>query len=284
MTSLGKTPCAIIAGSGESATGVCMAFVDGPSGLSRLIIPTAPHVRDPELFWSTLYTIGRELDATDIFLESFASSDPSLPSPGARTSLECRYEYRLDLNAEDLRSKMHGNHRRNLKKGQNHGLRISNISDLEALDIHCDLVMESLRRRKSKAEKVDVSVNRPMIEALLTSGCAEIWQATYDDHCHSSIVLLRSANAAYYHSAGTAEQGRKSGASVTLILSVAEQLRSEDVKIFNLGGAGAESAGLRRFKQGFGAKEICLGRAHIKLVSDPIRLFRRIRRRISRSG
>ncbi len=177
-----------------------------------------------------------------------------------------------------------GNHRRNLKKGQNHGLRISNISDLEALDIHCDLVMESLRRRKSKAEKVDVSVNRPMIEALLTSGCAEIWQATHDDHCHSSIVLLRSANVAYYHSAGTAAQGRKSGASVTLILSVAEQLRSEDVKIFNLGGAGAESAGLRRFKQGFGAKEIGLGRAHIKLVSDPIRLFRRIRRRISRSG
>jgi len=93
---------------------------------------------------------------------------------------------------------------------------------------------------------------------LLNSRAGELFQTLKDDRVLSSILILRSSQGAYYQSAGTLPEGMKLGASAFLVSSVAAILKQEGSRVFNLGGATADNPGLRRFKAGFGAREVTL--------------------------
>jgi len=50
----------------------------------------------------------------------------------------------------------------------------------------------------------------------------------------------------------------KWGASPFLLMSTADILKGEGAEAVNIGGTGPENAGLKRFKSGFGAREVQL--------------------------
>lgn len=87
----------------------------------------------------------------------------------------------------------------------------------------------------------------------MRSGAGCIYQARLAGEVVSSILVLRSAAGAYYHSAGTSPDGMRLGASVFLISELADALRADGCTVFNLGGTDPDQEGLRRFKAGFGA-------------------------------
>jgi len=72
----------------------------------------------------------------------------------------------------------------------------------------------------------------------------------------SSGLVLRSRTGAYYQTAGNSPEGLKLGSSAFLTLQIAVILQQEGISLFNVGGSGADNPGLRRFKAGFGAREI----------------------------
>jgi len=90
--------------------------------------------------------------------------------------------------------------------------------------------------------------------ALLASGCGEIFQAVSGERVLSSSLVLRSG--AYYLSTGSSPDGLKLGSSPFLTWQIASILQQEGIRLFNLGGTGADNPGLRRFKAGFGAREV----------------------------
>jgi len=65
-----------------------------------------------------------------------------------------------------------------------------------------------------------------------------------------SLLVLTAEKGGYYQSAGTTPEGMQRGASHLLLYETAMLLQQETCTLFNLGGAGAEDSGLRRFKAG----------------------------------
>ena len=92
--------------------------------------------------------------------------------------------------------------------------------------------------------------------ALLASGSGEIFLMVRGEQVTSSGLVLRSRKGAYYQSAGNSPNGLKLGSSACLISQIAGTLQQEGICLFNVGGTGADNPGLRRFKSGFGAREI----------------------------
>jgi lipid II:glycine glycyltransferase (peptidoglycan interpeptide bridge formation enzyme) len=116
----------------------------------------------------------------------------------------------------------------------------------------------SLERRAKRGEEVEISQQHAWLLALLTSRSGELFQAVHGGKVLSSILILRSSQGAYYQSAGTLPEGMKLGASPFLVSRVAAILKEEGARVFNLGGAGTDNPGLRRFKAGFGTREVAL--------------------------
>lgn len=82
-----------------------------------------------------------------------------------------------------------------------------------------------------------------------------------------SVLILRSHKGAYYHTGGSSPNGMKVGASIYLMYQVLNILKNENLHILNLGGARPNEEGLKRFKLGFGPKEILLEEATFSLIS-----------------
>jgi len=111
----------------------------------------------------------------------------------------------------------------------------------------------------------------------------------------SSLMVLLCRDGAYYQSAGTSPEGMDIGASTFLVSEAIRELAQEEKTVFNLGGAGPESEGLRRFKAGFGAKPVALAagvyqvgspmqrglQSAIKLIREPNSLRTSIARRLA---
>jgi lipid II:glycine glycyltransferase (peptidoglycan interpeptide bridge formation enzyme) len=80
-----------------------------------------------------------------------------------------------------------------------------------------------------------------------------LFEVGLDDEVFSSVLILLSDEVGYYHSAGSSDRGRRLAASHYLVDQVADRLRSDGRRCFNLGGASSTESGLARFKLGFGA-------------------------------
>jgi lipid II:glycine glycyltransferase (peptidoglycan interpeptide bridge formation enzyme) len=116
----------------------------------------------------------------------------------------------------------------------------------------------SMERRVQRGEEVETNSRDARSGALLASGSGELFRAVSGDRVLSSILILRASQGAYYQSAGTLPDGMKMGASPFLVSRVANILKQEGHRIFNLGGASDDNPGLLRFKAGFGTREVAL--------------------------
>lgn len=142
-----------------------------------------------------------------------------------------------------------------------------------------------MERRMDRGEEVVADAQTRTPAALVKHGAAEFFRATQDNQVLSSILVLRASRGAYYHSAGTSQEGMSIGASHFLIRRVAEILRDDGMEKFNLGGADSSNPGLERFKTGFGCQAVQLEAAQFyvgsplqKCLSDILSLVRRLAR------
>jgi hypothetical protein len=253
---LGVRVCLLGLYAGNELVSGCMAYLSGWFLRRNLHIRSLPSLPDPEIFWRGVLQSCRTLGVWRLQIDTYASPEAVIPQLPGELERRVRWEYVLDLGCENVLDGVSTQHRRNIGRARRAGFSIRRTREASACTRHLELMDASTERRANRGESVDLSQDSARPLALLASQSGEIFQAVIGEQVVSSILVLRSRQGGYYQSAGTSPEGMKLGASPFLVSQVADILKQEGVQVFNLGGAGAESPGLRRFKAGFGAREV----------------------------
>jgi lipid II:glycine glycyltransferase (peptidoglycan interpeptide bridge formation enzyme) len=225
----------------------------------------------------------QEQGVWELGVQSFCSDATDIPSLPGELNRRTRYEYVIDLTSPELFRRMSQNHRRNINRARKAGLVVHRTREAKAAQAHLALMQASMQRRKNRGEDVPLPDDTRFFEALLRAEAAELFQATAQEQVFSSIMIIKSCSSAYYQSAGTLPAGMTMGASAFLIAEVARILQQEELCLFNLGGAGVDEQGLRRFKQGFGSREVRLETARFSMVSPIKRKFQHAAKRLHKT-
>lgn len=264
--SVGRKPCAFLLLRDAELAGGCLGFLQTGLLSSRVEIVSAPNV-DDHAFWREVCAACRSKGVSELSIQTFGSQPLAIPHLPGEMSRRPRVEYVIDLDAPDALQRMSTNCRRNINRARRAGLAVRRTREPNAAEAHLDAMASSMRRRRDRGEDAADPENLRFIAALLGAGAAEIFQVVDGATVLSSVLVIRSNASAYYHSAGTFPQGMSNGAAALLISEVATILRHERIHTFNLGGADEGADGLRRFKSGFGAREVVLEAAVVSLAS-----------------
>lgn len=272
----GELPCLLSVPSAGETTVLVSFLRQGVFG-RRLEIPSLPELPHDAAWWRSLLRALRRAGITYFQAQTFGSPEGAGPLPARGLPVAERTEFVLDLRS-DLTSTMSSGHRRNVRRGQRAGLHVRSEGDPAD---HGRLTQESLRRRRERREDAGSGISADDARAVIASGAGRLYQAMAESKVVSSMLVLRAPEAAYYHSAGTSADGMVIGASHWLLHAVAQQLRDEGVREFNLGGVPAHDAGLARFKRSFGARSVA---THALSSSLAPRLLRPILALLRRLG
>ena len=271
---LGEHPYVLAVDRGGSMVVGCLALMSGRWLARQLEIPSLPRLDEADIFVEGLRSFCRSHRVWDLEIGSFGSDGMKIPPVGLERRRRSRWEFVVDLSAPNFSLKMSTNHRRNVNKATKAGLWCRRTTDDEAAALHLGLVGASMARRQARGEVVALPANDSAIVSMLRSGAGEIFQAVCDDEVLSSILIVKSSDVGYYHSAGTTTLGMERGASPFLVREVALALKKDGLSEFNLGGAEPDNPGLYRFKGGFGAATRPLEAASFSMVS---RIKRKVR-------
>ena len=253
----------------ELITG-CYGFLHRGHLASRIELPSLPELPHPAPFWAGLVALCRDQKIAELKLISFGSTGTAIPALGRELERRARREFHLDLTTPASQQAVSSNHKRNIKRAKKAGLAVLQTRAPEAAEAHARAIAKSMRRREVRGEQVSTTADPKPFRAFIDRGAGQLFQATAAGRVVSSLLVLRAAKGAYYHSAGSFPEGMAMGAAHFLIHSVAERLRDEGLDLFNLGGADATEAGLARFKAGFGARPLDLEAARFDLA-PPLR-------------
>ena len=234
-----------------------ISFVSGSFLRRSLDIPSLPSAPEAATFWQGILQLCRALKVWHLEVNTYGSRTAEIPQLPGELTRRTRYEYVIDLPVSDIFEGVSSQHRRNISRAFKAGLSIRRTLKASVYTQHRELMDASQERRAKRGEEVDRG-SEALPLALLASKSGEIFQAVKGEQILSSILVLRSSKGAYYQSAGTRPEGMKVGASPFLVSQVAGILKQEGAQVFNLGGAGEDSLGLRRFKAGFNTREIAL--------------------------
>ena len=159
----------------------------------------------------------------------------------------------LDLtqDGETLRANLHGSWRRSLRKAEASNLTIE--WDTNGMSLPWVLKYYQLDKKKRGYEGPDL----PIITALSNSFAAEgkllVGMAMLDNKPVAAILVLMHGRSATYQIGWSTEDGRKYCAHHVLLWRVLNELKTKDIKDFDLGGVNDDSAkSLKRFKSGMG--------------------------------
>jgi hypothetical protein len=293
----GAQPCLLALYAGAAALGGALALLSGDSWLRSLTIPTAPSVREREVFWQGVLDFCRHSNVGELHVETFSCRDAALPDfartsfgdasaprsfrPAVRSRRE-RFEYWLAIH-DGSASALSENHRRAVQRARKAGLFVSRSTSTEDVAAHVLAMEASAARRRQRGEGLATPGSATKHRALLQHGAAELFQAGTHGDVMASILVLRARTCAYYHSAGATAAGMRSGASAFLVVEAAKLLAADGLHWFNLGGAAADASGLRRFKAGFGADEVALQSTSYVLLPAYHRTLRRLARVAART-
>lgn len=264
--SLGSSIYAIGLRTEETLRSSCLAFLSRNPLRRSLDIPSVPDLLDGETFWEGLVELCGKLGVSRLQVDSYSSRMGRVPQLPGEVDRRSRCEHVLDLTVQSLAAGLSTQHRRNISRAEKAGLSIRRTRESSSWKQHVELVDASMERRAQRGEDVEFG-SQALPSALLKFGSAELFQAVQGEQTLSSILVLRAKDGAYYQSAGTLPEGMKLGASPFLISQVAESLRQEGLRHFNLGGATMQNPGLYRFKTGFGTKAVMLESASFRLQS-----------------
>lgn len=264
-------------GEGEIKS-ACTAFLKAGRLHRRLEITSWPSVPQQRTFSEGLLRCCREHGISFLQVDSFCSPSAHIPEFGCEVTRRTRHEFVLLLSGLAM-GKMSSNHRRNIRKGEEHGITLLRAVTTTACEQHAILIQNSLIRRQARGVAIAPSQGTAQFSSLLASGAGELFQAVRGEQVLSSILLLFAKSGVYYHSAGTSAAGMEIGASHFLLLHAMEAVRREGIQHFNLGGAA--DPGLRRFKSGFGASEVALEAAEFFVGSRIGKMVARVAHLVS---
>jgi hypothetical protein len=280
MQSLGAEPYILTLDDGRGAG--CLGMLRLGRFSAAFTIPSLSRLTDPAPFFEGLQSFCRARSVWDLEITTFGSDwKGAIPVVGTELSRRPRWEFVASLSdggGLDLST----NHRRNAIKAERAGVVCRRTRDPSAVAVHVAASHASMERRTARGEVVDASQIGREASALLQSQAAELFQAVHEGVVVSSLLVVRSARVAYYHSAGTTPDGMRLGASPLLVSWVAATLAGEGVAEFNLGGAEPTNAGLYRFKEGFGADVRELEALSCSVVASWRRRVRAVLRWIAR--
>lgn len=269
----------------SDGSSTALGYLRGHAISRTLEITSAPAVGAECGFWDGVLNFCRSQHVAEVEIDSYGSHSVTLPAWSAPSQLRERTEWIVQL--EDVAApSLASNHRRNINKARKVGVTTTFTTDPSATDDHVRLMSASMQRRSARGESVpEVSARDTTYErALLASGAARLYQAWHGDDVVSSLLVLVCVGGAYYQSAGTSPEGMEIGASTLLVSEAIRDLANDGKTVFNLGGAGPESEGLRRFKAGFGARPVTLTAATYQVASPMHRTLRTAIRMIRRPG
>lgn len=270
MKALGAKPILLYSSDQARVVNGCFGLVRCGRINKSMEIPSIVPATADQSFWTGLLNFCQQERLSQLEVHSFGSESSAIPALPGESNRQKRVEYVLELRNHDVRSTMSTNHRRNLQKAEKAGILIERTTALEACHDHVRLQEASMERRIALGEQVSSDAQISVPSAFLTQHAGELFRAILEKRVLSSILVLRSPRAAYYHSAGTSPEGMNLGASHFLIWKVSQILCSEGVERFNLGGADSSNSGLERFKKGFNPQEILLESASFYFAS-PLR-------------
>lgn len=281
---------ALVVRDGEAIAGGCLAVIEGNVVSRTLRIPSLEVPTSlAQTFWEGLRTTSLRFRLLNLKVETFGSAATEIPDLFGHGERRQRTEFLLELDRAPKLT-LSTNHRRRYARAQKMNVSVRRSTDADALRQHHSLQKESFARRRQRGEDVPDVGESAFEKLLIGGGGGELFQAIREGRVLSSILLLRSDTAAYYHSAGTSEEGTDCGASQFLIAETANVLRQEGVRFFNLGGAEPANAGLYRFKDGFGARHITNDEVRFRVgsrwrakLSTALRLARHDRRGLVRA-
>ena len=254
--SLGAQTCMIGLWEGDEPATGCFGFLTGSFLRRSLSIPSLPGIPEQQIFWEGLLQLCRELKIWRLEIDTYGSPAVEVPQLQGELTRRTRWEYVLDLTCENILDGVSSHHRRNITRAMQSGLVVRRTRSASACAQHLELMRSSMQRRADRGEAVDTERDNERELALLASGSGEMFLAVRGEQVLSSGLVLRSRQGAYYQSAGNSPDGMKLGSSAFLISQIAGTLQQERICSFNVGGTGADNPGLRRFKAGFGAREI----------------------------
>ena len=276
-------PCLLTWRSKSNLEG-CLAFTSGRRRFRRLVIPTAPRLSAAGSFWTGVLEFCNARQISELQIDSFASREPTLPAYPYPCETAVRSEFVLDLSDEITLDSMSKNHRRNIRKAAAKGVVVRRSTDPRDSAGHVELIMASMSRRSARGETIAINDEAEPYRRLLQAGAGELFQAWLDDELLASLLILRTEHTGYYQTAGTNPDGMSLGASPYLVTETAKLLAADRLRWFNLGGAGNDSTGLRRFKKGFGSEEISLQAARYSFASPLARIYRKAMDKVARTG
>lgn len=267
MRELGSRVLVLSLWRGGEMVSACTAFARAGRFNRSLEIPSLPDLADEDegAFWEGVRELCRRERVTLLEVNSFASGAARIPALGREIGRTARVEYVLDLRETDLWQKLRKDRRHGVKEGRKLGLEVRRTSETAACREHAGVIADSMERRAARGEKVPEDSPQAMCEALLRRAAGELFQAVRGDEVLASALILRSAEGAYYQTAGASAAGRECGAPTFLLYEAAQALQAEGCKLFNLGGAGPDERGLHEFKRGFGAAPVRLEAARFYL-------------------
>jgi hypothetical protein len=242
---LGDTPMMLVQGPEE-----CLAFLRRGRVTSSLEIASLPFTPS-SAFLSGLADFCRDKRIYEAALHTFGSRALRIPTLPREIERRARTEFVLDLTVPASQWKIGDTHRRHIRRAEKSAASVRRLRG-DGLQDHLAMCRESMSRRQERGEAVVSVADSPEVPSLVLNSAGELFQVIRDDAVLSSMLVIMSRKGAYYHSAGTSQEGMEIGASHFLVHSVARMLQEEGVEIFNLGGAEIENPGLRAFKSRFG--------------------------------
>jgi len=250
----GEQPWVLALRDGDQWISACTGFLKR-GRLSRWMeILSLPVLgENASTFWEGLLGFCRRSGITHLNVNTYASIEASIPASPKPIRRTDRVEYVIELGPSDLWRPIRSSHRQRINRARKTGVQLRRSTSEEDCRIHCQLMVESMRRRERRGEKVSTRTSVEDFLVYLRAGSGTLFQAVLDGRVLSSALVLSSDRGAYDHTSGTCPEGMACGASQFLIFEIARHLQEQAFNVFNLGGVSEVNPGLHEFKAGFGS-------------------------------
>ena len=231
-----------------------------------------PPVSGESSFWLAIDKLREDARLTEVSLDSFGSvgrADVPVSVHGLRVE---RTEFLVRVDQTELRLRVTNAHRRNINKALRCELTVHERFDSSACRIHAGLIEEALSRRRSRGEVIEYAPDISSFMPLLDGGLGRIVQAESSGRVIASALYLTAETGAYYHTAGSSEEGAACGASPFLVAYLVDSFRDTPRTVLNLGGARSSEKGLHQYKREFRSTT----RELVSLHTDSATFLRRV--------
>jgi hypothetical protein len=205
-----------------------------------------------------------ELQIAEAVFESFDSDGESPSGSGLGSPMRSEYRVRLNAGADDLASRCCATHRRKIRQGQEARWNLRVLRGDIAR--HAIATVQDLAAARAAERGDGFDVATPVAEAWSATSFEDPWGAATlgayrGDELLGAAVIGWANRRAFYVTGGSTEPGYAEGASTWMHWKAMNIFRDAGGTWYNLGGvAGTRvadddpSAGLHRFKAGFGAE------------------------------